>query len=305
MKNIILLLISTIFLNNLNAQKIRFSDTNNRWKTVSRSESNPGHVITTSYGDIRYSSRTITKNNKTYRALSDSRRMAWIHEDTVANIIYCINSTDGNFNVDTNEYVLFDYNLKTGDTFSSAIQPIDIPITAKCVVTNVDSIMLNNYWHKRFHLNYFQGSFTGTYIFTEGIGIGRPLTTLTGPCGCTLTPVFYSQFICFHQAGKVPQTDTGSLYDCDVTLNVGAINDLATLKIYPQPTTGEINIELPVELSHGILYIINNMGQIVSEQSFNNSSTIKYSNTNLHGLYYYKIADYDKSYQYTGRLLFE
>jgi hypothetical protein len=165
-------------------QKIRFTDADNRW-LVKYTFHTPAPSFS-NYMNLYYHYITDTIiNGQNYKQLVDSAIMwssqfivyekcCFIREDTIANKVYIllkdgIINTAGNSSsfLDTNELLLYDYNLKLGDTFNTVVYGSSA-ITYPFVVTNVDSVEINNYYHKRWHL---ADSATGyEFAIIEGIG---------------------------------------------------------------------------------------------------------------------------------------
>lgn len=300
----ILFLLSTSF-SYSEAQKIYFGDTSNYWGFLSRRENaGNGHTFYWAYTARRYSTtQFIQTNNKTYSYLYDYHyRSAYIHEDTVAGKIYCRLSQ-----ADTAEYVLFDYNLSTGDTFTSPVMAPGETVYSKCVIQGIDSIKLNGYWHRRFHGRYFQ-PYPDTLIFIEGIGAKTPLVTLTGPFpGDTHTNDNLVMLMCFTNHGAVPQKDTGYMFNCgDSVLHVrqDAIYS-RTLPVYPQPAITYATIQLPGTIKTGALFLYNQVGQTLHTEAIRDKAQVRVNAPATPGLYYYRVLDNTTGQAWQGKILFE
>lgn len=304
-KLIIILFLLLTSLSDSDAQKIYFGDPSNYWGFLSRRENPQGHTFYWAYTARRYSATdTIHSNNRTYFLLQDYwYRYTYIYEDTLAGKIFCRLSQ-----TDTTDYVLFDYNLSSGDTFTSPVMAPGETVYSKFVVQNIDSIRLNGYWHRRFHGQYFQ-PYPEAFIFLEGIGPKTPLMTLTGPFpGDRFTNDNTDPMLtCFTNQGMVPQKDTGYLFNCDDSvLHIETDATRGTmLLVYPQPATTYAHIQLPQAIKSGTLSLYNQVGQTLHSEAIQDKAKVMINAPSTPGLYYYRITDNTTGTVWQGKILFE
>ena len=195
---IILLLIGY----NAPAQKIHFSDTSNRWVY-----SFEGFNVCSGTRFRFFRGDTIV-GGKTYQKLIDSVEtpywelgtgciferglypVCWIREDTSAGIVYSM------LEYDTTEYILFNYNLRLGDTVVGRS-----PSGHNDTVTKLDSVLIGSTFHKIFQVTNPAGDLhlvNNTYM--EGIG----------PLECWGIPTYGNYFeydeklLCFAHEGFYP-----------------------------------------------------------------------------------------------------
>jgi len=127
---------------------------------------------------------------------------------------------------------------------------------------------------------------------------------MTGSLGPLSFNETYRGVYCFTNNGTPPP-----FYNCaDTALNVEkeSINT-GMLKVYPQPATNSVTIELPIQLSVGQIEVYNATGQLRMKQPITGKSKIVINNNNdiLHGLNYFRITDNNLNKIYTGKLLFQ
>ncbi len=79
------------------------------------------------------------------------------------------------------------------------------------------------------------------------------------------------------------------LWSFNTTLSSSNFEDTATVKIYPNPVSTELNIEVPFSEIYS-LHVINSLGQVVLEKQNNNGETIMDISTLLSGIYFLKIS---------------
>ncbi len=125
------------------------------------------------------------------------------------------------------ELLLFDFNLELGDTL-----PMSYTNYSEIIVSDVDSILIDGSFHKRFML---EGESTAEYII-EGIGSSNGLIESISPileCGYTLR--------CFKLNNETILATQDSL--CDLILSSPKIQ-LPNFSIYPNPFDDKLNLSL-------------------------------------------------------------
>ncbi len=281
------------------AQKIHFSDKTNHWVY-----SFSGYDLCEGKKFVRYGIDTMMFG-RAYQPMVDSYYTdphtiasgcipkgakgdgLFIREDTTAGFVYGIWPEH-----DTVEKVLFNYNLRVGDS----VHNLNDSSWSKYVdsVYYIDSTPIGAYFYKTFFLKstYLLGSTPRDMWFIEGLGA----------VGHILKPIFADGFeyserlICFsHQYANptynVADFTTGSTPSDTLRSSVGCIalniSDLqlnpSVIKLSPNPAYSDITISSP-ELINEII-ITNITGQVVCRVSHKNISTSISVNNLPSGMY--------------------
>ncbi len=309
MKRSFLLAILVFLAVQSDAQKLSFTDTSNKW---SYNYADIG--MTQAHYKYYFQDTVVTIDTLNYKLLTanvvwshlgggKSNQVILIREDTSAGIVYAkvLNGPE-NTSADTFEHVLIDYNWKVGDS---------IKVTTKNglfvnYVSMVDSVTINSVSHKAFHIQKAYPSHGSHYTIVEGVGC------LEG----VIYPLYPTQFessaplYCYYNNGGNPQVSpaVNSFFDNanSCVLGVKETTKVALqLKVYPQPATNSVTIELPIELKTGVIEIYNAVGQVCINQKISGEKKITINNnSNLQGLNYYRITDHNLNEVYTGKILF-
>ena len=198
------------------------------------------------------------------------------------------------FNPHYNDFVLlYDFTLETGDTI---FFPVPIPefgidsfsvVIDKVEIIEENGIALKYFYTKESSLDYFPTT------FVENIG---NLFSLFLPQGCCTVPGAFLKMVCYEdeKLGKIQLSDGFFCYD-SVIDSVDDLKELsAKISISPNPTTGQLHIELDFEksLSNPISYELFNLnGMVVYKgQSDNTEWNLDLSFLNK-GLYLLRIRD--------------
>ncbi len=277
------------------AQKIRFSDSGNAWHEQFGNMNTGGVRKYEVYGD------TII-NSVVYKATSIpgyTTGKTFVREDTAKNQVIILD--------DTNEYILYDYNLNIGDT-------IFYLYGNNHYVSSIDSVQIDSVWHKVF---YFKGGTKGgwPYAVVEGIGC---IDGLLFPLDNYSVVEAHFRVICFHHSGIKSQITPPILYgnygisksfsntdSCYVSITEPS-DIKKTVKISPHPANATSKITLPYTFTGGSIVIFNTMGQVVTEQTIYNQSKIPVDLLKLNtGLYYYNITDAKSGKTWQGKLVYK
>lgn len=290
------------------AQKISFTDLTNEWYV----RVNTGHpVYDTSYYKYYYRGVADIDSvvyNKMYRLDPKDKtdmQIALVRHDSTDNIIYLYTSNG--------DYPLYNYNWSIGDTVHSQGNMYDSGLYH--IVTKVDSILLNNVYHRVFYLKVIDSKFLSwglTYYVIEGIGWpGGPL----GPSGGWGDWHFYASVrsiwqsvLCFKNQGIYPAPRFLSCSDSFVKVMLDVevpASKQNTLVVYPQPATTHANIQLTETIKTGTLYLFNQMGQTLLTEHIQDKQHIRLNAPALPGLYYYRITDNTTGKAWQGKVLFE
>jgi hypothetical protein len=216
------------------AQKIHFSDTSNKWMTYfyySQGASG-GHAV---YYKYMYLDSMVEENGHIYSVLNNSGQgLILIREE--GNKIYIKPLTtyfSGFIVTDSSEFLYFDYDLQVGDTFQMPLVGQTYPVSVSVhKVVSIDSITINNVWHKVFQMNVVSG-FAGTYIFTEGLG------TWQGPIVVPYSQAYQASLICFQNNGTIPLPD---LSNCSKLSVEDKVDIAGSFKIAPNPARDNVFI---------------------------------------------------------------
>jgi hypothetical protein len=250
------------------AQKVYFSDTSNYWitKGVSYIDYYNPMFYNTFYS---IADSSVVYNGKEFNILKrgDFEPIALVRDDTVENVVY-ITPLSGYHNFwiesDTNEFIFMDYNLNIGDTMVVRLMYHPSDSTSYHVVTDIDSILINNIYHKRFK---FFGGYP--YEFIEGVG------STYGP---ELNQWEWAPILaCFKNQDTVPCNLFNKCNPDPI-----AINELAfaatDFELYPNPASGSLRIRYAGQSTGTFqLNLTDMLGREKRAIAFNNDATIDIS----------------------------
>jgi hypothetical protein len=306
----ILFLVATLLLSlTAYSQKIRFTDTSNKWiVAVHKTDGVRYHTVGTNYryrqdytGDTVLQGVHYLKLTRKF-SYDGHTDMVLVREDTVLRKVYmCLGDV-------SKERVLFDYNAKVGDTLFVYLSEHDLDTF---IVKSAATKTINNEPHTSLELNgisqygyehmtivegwgyHFGARWPGDVIGTyDGAGLGRADQRLP---------------ICFeHKGSTAGFYSAGNRVDCQwAPTEIEQIDTKpAVLKVYPQPAHDKVTIELPSAISNGELTIVNSMGQIIYKKTIDKQNHLVINNNFPQGLYYYRITDDATNNIYSGKLIF-
>ena len=286
------------------AQKIRLTDTTNDWRylNIATDSSSIGHTM------FSWNSTTIYDSTE----YLDLYVAFLIREDTVANKVYVRRYSYLLNDYEPFERVLYDYNRQLGDT-------VIIDILNEHyghVITAIDSVLINNIWHKVWHFTNFEysnlfenGAFSPDYDVIEGIGslYGRPSFPIQ-PKIWHSTPILN----CFYTHGTQYSLDHAvgihafdNLQSC--LLNAGNITAGSKLivSVAPNPITDQSNITFSRPLESGELIIFDCIGKRIFSVHLDNATLYPLAaKLPSIGIYYYQIIDNKTGHIYRGTISF-
>ena len=268
------------------SQKIRFTDTTNKWSILyshSWFDSNGPQTAYDLYR-LRYDS-VVIYNGLEYNVLRDNYSdSALVREDTVSGKIYVVPFHYCCFPVDTVEFVLFDYNLNVGDTFTTR--------GFSRVVHSIDSTLINGVWHRVYDLHGIAGA--SWFYFIEGIGS----TSAFLMTGFEFMFEYDQNLICFENNGISPVIAPDVQFfdnstSCNDSMLTVVEKQVATTVVYPNPASDYIKIRMSEAPKLGTLNVYNSYGQVVQSKEVRNSNEVIITNDGgaLKGIYYYRIRD--------------
>ncbi len=268
----ILLYCFLFFVHNSNAQKIRFTDTSNKWKFEYNSWGNGNHYT---YTDSYYLGDSVI-NGKSYVFFKDR---GFVREDTTLGRVFILN--------DTTDYILYDYNLKVGDTFVDRYTPDTL------IITQAYTIIINGINHKIWESTSLVGRAV-SFILIEGIGDVSRKYFENG-----------SWLICFKNNGSnVYITQYSSAEGCVLSVKDNIPDKLFTT-ITPNPANEYSTINFPYTIQQGQLLIINSIGQVVADKEVHNRQEIRLGSLSTSGLYYYKLIDKHCGNNFSGKFIYQ
>ena len=233
-------------------------------------------------------------------------------------------------NVDSTERVLYDFTLKLNDT----VRQYYAYDNYTSWVSSMDSTQLYGIWYKVWHFDgrdtntYTKAVYTYRYNVIEGIGCTNGVYYPAAPYDYS---AYSDQLLCFHNdmgyngAISNPVTTygydyTGS-YDNDLSCAIFQpapvtppaddeslstrllTNSTGKPVLVPNPVTDESVIVLPSVIRSGTMVVLNELGQVISNLSFQNARSVPVGNKILApGNYFYKIADLNSGKAFTGKI---
>lgn len=277
MKKLSLLLLMFTFLANVNAQDyIPFPKDTAQWSV--RSIYAPPYPYTSSTttahqnlkGDtiingLKYSKVYQTYYSEDYNAPNQLLK-CFIREDTAKKVFvkYPENSTEF---IDTTEFVLYDFGLNVGDTFTTKmlnmngnIEPLNF------IMVSIDSISTNNGFRRAYHFS-FVTCFDPAFYFIEGIGwnVGLFYNEMLKDCGLWGTAIDY-ELLCF-------QTNFNYILGGTNCHQVTGIEEVENMEEFisamPLPAKDQVTFryKLPKNTKNAFLNIYDIMGRVISNNS--------------------------------------
>jgi hypothetical protein len=269
------------------AQKISFTDPGNMWIYTYPNPDNPPQAWQYAW---HFTYDTTINYKGHIWTLINGRDSAYVREDTFAKKVFArVFKYQHQYTGDTNEVVLYDYNLSLGDTFK-----IRNPIaTWDLVVTSVDSLLINSVFHKR--LTFLRPGFSQPRCL-EGIG-----SDLEGPL------YFYNPYsaeyahllTCFKNQG-LPVSE----YLIGCIASVVDIQNTFTISV-PNPATHTIFLKEETTLTYSKkkLVVRDVMGREMIRGNYR-TETIRLDVSALPpGIYAYQVVYDDGKYQSVGNFI--
>ena len=186
------------------------------------------------------------------------------------------------------ESLLYDFNLKVGDTIPQTYNSWQTDIT----VTSIDSILTSDGYRKRFALS----NTTHVDYIIEGIGHSKGLFEPIGPvldCGYALQ--------CFSMNGAAYFPSSGP--SCELALGIPSDATPGMHKVFPNPFTASTTIEVGSIVSDGQLHIYDQYGRRLRTISGIWGENVNIERASLPaGIYFYEIVASELG-SITGKLL--
>lgn len=293
MKHLYTVILLFLFAGNIDAQKIRFTDTSNVWCAMY----NATQVYEPHY--FSFNGDSII-NGLTYQKLYGGylAEPVLIREDTVLQKVYILpNSNIGN-DTGTAERLLYDYTLQVGDTITQIHQSD----TFRHYVSGIDSVLINNVWHKVWDMSPVTSD---QYYVIEGIGAIR---SPWFPAYPVMSLGFYV-FSCFTNADGQPLVapsvgNFDNYNSCLLNLKSNVSNK--NVAVFPNPITNESKIVFNTTIKSGQLSVFNSIGQKVIDVPVLNTTEYKIGDKiTVQGLYYFILTDGSDNSSYTGKFVYQ
>lgn len=281
MKKLLPLFLLLFCLQTAYAQKIRFTDTSNRWTYLGDSWGNGSHAH---FWEVFFSGDTVIQGKSYHLQYNKDnfgqRLKDYVREDTAIGRVFIFR--------DTTEYLLYDYGYKIGDTV------IDRYWIDTTVVKNIDSVTINGLWYKIWITESFIGK-ANPLIIVEGIGELKRRYFENGSWAICFSnngiPIYFGNYL-------TPQT-------CALSIN-NITSKSTTATISPNPANEYSKITFPYAIQSGSLYITNMLGQVVIQRSIVNSEQVYIGNgISADGVYFYKVTDNQTGNNFTGRFVYQ
>jgi hypothetical protein len=298
-------------------QRIRFSDTTNRW-TMFVTSCCGGPTGSTPYYNYRlhrsadtfYSGIMYFQNSDCYPDL--------LREDTIAKKVF-IKQSSSRSHFDTVERILYDYNLRLNDTIKFTSDFDGFLKRYVSYVSNFDSTKINGQWYKVWEYTCNVDSPTSIdvsrYNVIEGIGCTNGPSYPAFPY-----PLFeYSeQLTCFQNNGNqyslsnpvfswgwsyyIPFDDSLS---CLLPLNINApASKKEPVQVVPNPINEFSKITLPYTIHTGSLVILNCVGKEIYHAPFQDKNELPIGDhIPLPGIYFYQVRDNESGKFLSGKFL--
>jgi hypothetical protein len=205
---------------------------NSSWNEVEKHSPNGLEHQYFYYESYIYDTVTEVINQKRYHIIWASTNYAYIREDSTKKVYFYQPQPNSNI-VDTSEILLYDFNMHIGDTLLTRVYYNGI-YECKNVVTDIDSVLVNGEYRKRFKVS--RNGYNAQFYWIEGIGSSM------GLLGNWIMPFEADyELICYKVYDtlyfKVPK-----FASCNGYLSVVKIMPVSP-KIYPNPAADFLQIE--------------------------------------------------------------
>jgi hypothetical protein len=297
MRKLLYILLILLTVHSSYAQKIRFTDTTNEWTycNIGTSPTNPPYnyvTISSFKGDTVVNTIQYKKTN-----------FGLVREDTVNKKVYIKNLVYNYSSVDTNERILYDYNLQVGDTIANSYTYKSF----KHYVKEIDSTQINSVWYKVWNIVAVSGTSSFSwYSIIEGIGSTK------GPWFSVYPYEFENvrYLTCFNNNHSTPIVNpkVSSFFDnaTSCKLSVPSTNKQSqSITIIPNPANENSKIVFPYAIQQGRLVVTNAMGQVVLQKDFQNKEQITLGGLPAEGLYFYTVIDKLRNNSYKGKFVYQ
>jgi len=250
-------------------QKVRFTDSTNRWNVRSYDMDGSGYHYSRQYyfyyGDSTY------KGNS-YKLLFGGDGFfgspSLVREDTTLNKVFIV--------INDSEEVLMDYNLIVGDVASHYRYDSHPGVRTTYYVDKLDSTIINGVWHKVWNFKTISTCYD--YIVIEGIGCLNGPLFINDPC----LPLIHFDLICFEEFGVSPLVSPlvggyfDNYYSCTPKplpwLNEYHINNKKTTILYPNPSNTTLNITSTDRIT--TLVITNLVGETIYSNNYSSDDVL-------------------------------
>lgn len=276
------------------SQRVYFADSTNIWGTVFVYNAGGAGNSISNHTSYKYLDSNVNYNGKNYKVLSrNGVPITLVREDTILQKVF-LKPLDTLLSdylkvQTTEEFVYFDYSMHINDTLNIPLTYTGAPwITdtfqvSKHVVQSVDSVLINNIWHKVLTMNVASGfKYGGGYKIIQGIG-----SNFTGPIIEPSHPpggIYYID--CFQNQGSFP---IDSLNQCSSTDIPNDINYKSNFKVFPNPASEYILIVSNYSMDKDSEWLLSDcFGRILKKETYNGQSKISVSDLS-NGIYYLQI----------------
>jgi hypothetical protein len=179
---------------------------------------------------------------------------------------------------DKRDTLLYDFNLKVGDTLPAYTNP------SQYQVLKIDSVLIGSVYRKRFGIIGFWHDSIPIDAIIEGIGSTQGLTsTIIFPFEAI------SRLECFSLNGKSVYPDT-SYKTCEIIVSVNKeVKKDVKFTIFPNPTIGQFTIQTQSIFSESDICVRDVLGRIVLQEKLQSPNQTFNIANQLKGLYFVEL----------------
>ncbi|OSZ79569.1 hypothetical protein CAP35_15355 [Chitinophagaceae bacterium IBVUCB1] len=278
MKKLLLLIFIILFAQITYGQKIRFTDTSNKW------------TLLTTYWDLYsvsydyYIGDTVLKGH-TYKKL----RNLLVREDTTGA------GDKVNIYLDSSDVLLYDFKAKVGDTLLNQRIKGDSILT---YITNIDSVFINPYYYKVWTVKQKSGV-SVDYIESIGCMSGTERMFKLFKGGASTSIICFSNNNNPINAGQYINANT-----CKLSVS-NSNTEIKQFSIAPHPANQHSVITFPTTIQSGSFTICNILGKVIINKPIQYQSSIAIGELPQSGLYFYSIKDNLHNVSFINKLVYE
>jgi len=236
-------------------------------------------------------------------SISEQFLKCFIREDTTKKVYVKYPFGSQEF-PDTNEFVLYDFNLAVGDTFQTTCTFYQAPFLGqiKFILDSIDSIITNTGFRKRYNYS-FVSFMEFNYFLPNNLYIIEGIGSNLGPFFNEFIQNYYTEFawiselICFRDQQNYVIGGT----NCDIVGINENQQQAFTVNAYPNPASDKITFvyKLPENINNASIKLYNAMGiPVIEIPLLNEQNSISTEVSDLNqGIYFYKLCNEKQSYQ--------
>jgi hypothetical protein len=200
---------------------------------------------------------------------------SFIRFDSVQNKVFFLP------NVDSTEFVIYDFNLQVGD-----LTPMQPSIFQAGMVDSIENVSLFGSTLKKFYTTGPEAVYEQNYIL-EGIGGSNGLTYFQPMYLVVSGGIFTTQLVCFQNGDNTYAPLTGECPLLELVSTKDKADESLTVLVSPNPTQGDFSVSVAEELLGANFMVTDCLGRRV--QSSFLGEQVSFASLPTPGIYFWQI----------------